>query len=97
MNKFFSSGTSALLLNCVPRKTFTCKRGVRQGDPSHTLFFVLAADFLQYLINKGKDLGLLKLPIPLKSFSNFPVIQYAYDALVITERDDRQLIFEICT
>jgi hypothetical protein len=29
------SGTSSVLLNGVTGKTFHCKRGVRQGDPSH--------------------------------------------------------------
>jgi hypothetical protein len=45
----FNSGSSVVLLNGVPRKTFHCKRGVRQGDPLSSLLFILAVDFLQTL------------------------------------------------
>lgn len=93
MKQNFSSGTSAVLLNGIPRKTFNYKRRVRQGDPLSPLLFVLAADFLQSLLNKGKDMGLLSLPIPLDSTPDFLVIQYVDDTLVIMEGDPNQLLF----
>ena len=68
------SGTSSVLLNGIPGKPFKCKRGVRQGDPLSPLLFVLAADFLQSMVNKAKDLGLLNLPIPMEQNQDFPVI-----------------------
>jgi hypothetical protein len=71
MQVIFSSGTSAVLLNGAPRKKFHCKRGVRQGDPLSPLLFVLAADFLQTLLNKAEDQNLLKLPVSLNYNSDF--------------------------
>jgi hypothetical protein len=71
MENIFNFGTSSILLNGVPGKTFHCKRGARQGDPLSPLLFVLAADFLQTLLNKSKDQNLLRLPIPLQSNTNF--------------------------
>jgi hypothetical protein len=57
------------------------------------LLFVLAADLLQSIINKAKDCGILKLPIPLSCGSDFPVIQYADDTILILEACPRQLFF----
>jgi hypothetical protein len=93
MQMIFSSATSAVLLNGAPGKTFNCLRGVRQGDPLSPLLFVLAADLLQSLINRGKELGMLRLPIPMESNLDFPVIQYADDTLIVLEGDPRQLFF----
>jgi hypothetical protein len=85
------SETSSVILNGVPGKVFHCKRGVRQGDPLSQLLFVLSADLLQSVINKAKDQGLLKLPIPLNCTNDFPIIQYADDTLLVMEACSRQL------
>lgn len=93
IRNLLASGTSSVLLNGIPGKTVHCRRGVRQGDPLSPLIFVMAADFLQSLLNKGKEMGLLNLPIPIQSNPDFPVVQYADDTLVFMEGDPCQLLF----
>jgi hypothetical protein len=80
-----SSSTSSILLNGVSSKVFHCKRRVRQGDPLSPLLFVLAADLLQSLINKAKEMGLLRLHIIVGYTVDFPIIQYVVDTLLIME------------
>lgn len=74
-------------------KHSTAKGGVRQGDPLSPLLFVLAADFLQSMINKARSMGLLNLSIPMEHNKDFPILQYANDTLIIAEGDARQLFF----
>lgn len=93
MKMIFSSGTSVVLLNGIPSKVFHCKRGVRQGDPLSPLLFVLAADFLQTLLNSAKNLGLLSLPIDTPHNQNFPILQYVDDTLIFMKVHARQLFF----
>jgi hypothetical protein len=93
MRSIFASGRSYVILNGVPRKTFHCKRGVRQGDPLSPLLFVLATDFLQFLLNKAKDQGLMNLPIHLRHNTEFSILKYENDTLIIMEGCARQLFF----
>jgi hypothetical protein len=92
INGILTTGTSAVLLNGVPGKVIHCKRGVRQGDPLSPLLFVLVADLLQTIVNKTATMGLLKLPINSRYTTDFPIIQYADDALLIMEACPRQLL-----
>jgi hypothetical protein len=85
-----SSGTSFVLLNGVPGKKFYCKRGVRPGDPLSPLMFVLAADFLQSLLNKAMAQIIISPPLHCPACPDFPVVQYADDTLVILKADARQ-------
>jgi hypothetical protein len=91
MQLIFNSGSSVVLLNGVPRKTFHCKRGVRQGDPLSPLLFILAVDFLQTLLNAAKDRGLLSLPVHTEQYQDFTMLQYADDTLIFMEGDARRL------
>lgn len=91
MNMIFNSGTSSILPNGIPGMVFHCKRGVRQGDPLSPLLFVLAADILQSLINQAMNQVFLNLPLATSAGSDFPIIQYADDTLIILEACETQL------
>jgi hypothetical protein len=64
---------------------------VRQGDPLSPILFVLAADLLQSIINKAKDIGILKLPVHVGYTEDFHIIQYADGTLLIMEACPQQL------
>jgi hypothetical protein len=55
--------------------------------------FVLAADFLETILNNAMNQGQLTRPIPCTACPDFPVIQYADDTLVVMKADANQLIF----
>ena len=56
------------------------------------LLFVLAADLLQIIVNRAASMNLLKAPIPQRE-EQFPIIQYADDALLIMQAEAQQLFF----
>jgi hypothetical protein len=55
------------------------------------LLFVLVADLLQSVVNKAKNEGILKLPTNVRYSSDFPILQYIDDTLLIMEAHPRQL------
>jgi hypothetical protein len=91
LQMLMSSGTSAVLLNGVPGKKFFCRRGVRQGDPLSPLLFVGIAELLQHMVNHLFQSGVLHAPLPIPN-SDFPIVQYADDTLLILQACPSQLL-----
>jgi hypothetical protein len=86
------SGTSHVLLNGMLGKTVHCRRGVRQGDPLSPLLVVLVADLLQSLINEAYRNNLISLPHHPR-VKAYPIVQYAYNTLIIMPAEARQMFF----
>lgn len=57
------SGSSSVLINGVPGKSFTCKRGGQTGGSP--LLFVLATDLLQSIVNEAFARNAIKHPLGL--------------------------------
>lgn len=63
-------------------------------DSLSPLSFVLAADFLETLLNKTKEEGRFNLPIP-RVGSYFPlIVQYTNDILIVMEGWQSQLFLK---
>jgi hypothetical protein len=78
MDNIFSTSMSAVLLNGIPGKWITCKRGLRQGHPLSPYLYLLMGDVLQRMIQQDAVLR-----HPLSDDAPCPVLQYADDTLII--------------
>lgn len=60
MHECLSSATVSILVNGSPTKEFQLERRLRQGDPISLLLFLIVAEGLCGILNKAKEVGLIK-------------------------------------
>jgi hypothetical protein len=80
LDAIFTSSRSAVLLNGVPGRWISCKRGLRQGDPLSPYLYLLMGGLLQRMIQQDPVLR-----HPLSGDAACLVLQYADDTLIIFE------------
>jgi hypothetical protein len=88
VNEVLTSGSSYILLNGVPDKSFPCKRGVRQGDPCSLMLFVQGVDLLQPV-----NIAYLEVlqTAPIRVGDDYPIIDYADSTIIVLPADCVQL------
>nr|CAD1830175.1 unnamed protein product [Ananas comosus var. bracteatus] len=81
------SANTAVLLNGIPGKAFTCKRGLRQGDPLSPLLFILCVDVFFRMIH----LAVTSLSITAVGIGNVKLhtLQFADDILLFFDGSAR--------
>ncbi|CAN6206059.1 unnamed protein product [Urochloa humidicola] len=86
ISDMLTSSKLAVLVNGRPGPWFSCKRGVRQGDPLSPYLFLLVADVLQRLV---KNNGQIRHPAA--DDLPCPILQYADDTLIVLKADHNDL------
>lgn len=88
MKALLKTAKTAILLNGIPGPWIQIKRGLRQGDPLSPLLLIILVDVLQQIIKKFSTQGWLNHPIV--ADLPCPVIQYAYDTLILIQGSSYQ-------
>ena len=82
IHQILATSLTAVLVNGCPGPWFSCRRGLRQGDPLSPYLFLLVADVLQTLIKH--DGGVRH---PADQGVTCPILQYADDTLILLRGD----------
>ena len=85
ISKVLSTGKTAVMLNGVPGRWITCRRGLWQGDPISPYLFIIVADVLRRLLQQASHRGELSHPVDLTL--PCPMLQYVDDTLIVTKGD----------
>ena len=60
LSGLLASSSTQVLLNGIPGKKISHRRGLRQGDPLSSMFFILVMDVLCYIVKKAADDDMLQ-------------------------------------
>ncbi|XP_028104944.1 uncharacterized protein LOC114303962 [Camellia sinensis] len=87
-----SSSRVSVLVNGSPTKEFAPQRGLRQGDPLSPLLFNIVAEGLNILIERAKELGLVKGASVGPTELKFSHLQFADDSIIFCEAVRGELV-----
>lgn len=90
MRAIWSSSTSKISINGEYSRSFTHKRGLRQGDPLSPMLFNVAVDIFQRMVQTTS--ALLQLPLSRKIEDSILAFQYADDTAIIANASVTSLI-----
>lgn len=84
-----SSTSFVVLINGGPSTFFSAPRGLRQGDPLSTLLFIIVMEALNTLVERARDLQLLKSISVANNNKNIEVshLFFADDTLFFCQSD----------
>ncbi|XP_020271446.1 uncharacterized protein LOC109846609 [Asparagus officinalis] len=80
-----SSSSCAILVNGSPTKFFSCKRGLKQGDPLSPMLFNIAVDVLYKMIMNNAEEGLLSSLGLKHPLNHLRILQFADDTLLFVK------------
>ncbi|KAK9064964.1 hypothetical protein SSX86_016347 [Deinandra increscens subsp. villosa] len=99
------STCASVLVNGSPTYQFKSEKGLRQGDPISPFLFLIVMECLSWLLNKAKELGLIKgISFPIDNM-DINHLFFADDALILGEWSRENIqntarilrIFYLCT
>ncbi|XP_028093957.1 uncharacterized protein LOC114294055 [Camellia sinensis] len=87
-----STARISVLVNGSPTSEFSPHKGLRQGDPLSPFLFNLVAEGTNILMERAKDLGLVKGAVVGHSELKLSHLQFADDTIIFCEANWEEII-----
>ncbi|CAL5427989.1 unnamed protein product [Camellia sinensis] len=82
----------SVLVNGSPTEEFSPQKGLRQGDPLSPFLFNIVAQGLNVLLERAKEMGLIKGPSVGMSDLRLSYLQFADDTLLFCEAEWAEIV-----